>query len=352
VTFFYSLFHLIINPGVLGMLTLLSLGLLMLWRPRDDRAAKIAMLMICILLFGPISKAIMGAETAHTPLRFDYYLYLIDKHLGISGFLAARLFQECQRSVLYYVYQSLVLVMILWYAASLVIRTDRSNKLLIAYLADFLVGPCLYLFVPASGPRITFGAAFPAGNPDVSPVLVPLGGWPNAMPSLHLTTALIFVLFAGNNRVLRCIAWIYLGGTAAATLAFEHYLIDLIVAVPFACFATCVADRKIKVAMGYFALVLAWLLAIRFATPTLIAYPFELRILAVATVSLPILLSWTKIPGVLCGALGRSLPGQFNVPSSEMARGALDWEPVGRATGHDVGYSRRRATRSGADGRS
>lgn len=304
------------------MLTLLGLGIWMAFRPRDDRPPKIALLLFGLFLFNPICEFIMGVETAHTPLRFDYYLYLIDKHLGISGFLVARLFHQWQRSILYYVYESLCAVIVLWYAVNLIVRTGKSNELLIAYLVDFLVGPCLYLLVPASGPRITFGAAFPAGNPDVSPVLVPLGGWPNAMPSLHVTTALLFVFFAGRNRMLRCVACIYLAGTMAATLVFEHYVIDLIVAVPFACFATCVANGKLRKAVRNLAVVFAWLLAIRFATPMLMAHPIELRILALVTVGLPVL-NQLKTPKLLRVVFGRS-PHALNAPSSDMVRSALD----------------------------
>jgi PAP2 superfamily len=174
--------------------------------------------------------------------------------------------------------------MIFWYIVNLNMRRGKPGKLLIAYLFNFLVGPCLYLIVPARGPRHAFGAAFPALNPDVAPVLVRLSGWPNAMPSLHVSTALLLVLFAGRNRVLRCVGWAYLAGTVAATLAFEHYLIDLIVAVPFACFAALSSLGKIRQALGNLAIVLGWLLAIRLATPALITYPSVLRLVLFATI--------------------------------------------------------------------
>ena len=44
--------------------------------------------------------------------------------------------------------------------------------------------------------------------------------------SLHVSTALLFLLFAGESRVRRCMAWAYLAGSVGATLAFEHYMID------------------------------------------------------------------------------------------------------------------------------
>lgn len=316
-----SLIHTTPSPAVWTMLVVLGFAVWIMFRPGDDRPRKLLLLLIGIVAFGPVSEAIMAFETAHTPLKFDYYLYLVDRSLGISAFIVARLFTEWQRLGLLLLYQSLCVVMTLWYAIRLFEKRKTANALLVAYLAAYLVGPFLYLIVPARGPRHAFGSVFPAGNPDVSPVLIPLSGWPNAMPSLHLTTALIFVLFAGENRFFRYFSWIYLAGTVAATLAFEHYLIDLVVAVPFACFAIHLGERNFRAALGGFALVLAWLLAIRFATPTLITHPIELRILALITVGLP-LVRPIRVP-FLRGTFGQSLPG-FDAPSSDTATGTAD----------------------------
>jgi hypothetical protein len=275
----------ITSPGVLWMLVILGLCLWMLFRPHGREAPRI-LLLILVFAFQPFTQAVMNAENSSFPLKFDYFLYLIDKSLGVPAFLVARLFTEWQRSVLFVVYQSLSAVMIAWYGVSLKIKNGEPGRLLLAYLVTFVAGASLYLIVPACGPRHAFGSAFPLGDPSVSPVLVRLNYWPNAIPSLHLATALLFVFFAGKNRLLRCLAWMYLAGTTAATLAFEHYTIDLIVAVPFACFATLAARRRIRPALANLAAVLAWLLTIRSATPALVAYPTALRILAIATVVL------------------------------------------------------------------
>ncbi len=291
-----SLVAAIENPGVAGMLGLFGLCAWMVFHPRSDDAPKILLFIMATLLFGPVSEAIMNAEAAGTPLKFNYFLYVVDQNLGISAFSVARLFTEWQRSILYLVYQSLFYVVILWYVLNLKIRGGRPDGLLMAYAVTFLIGPVLYLIVPASGPRQAFGNAFPMGHPDVSPVLVRLGGWPNAIPSLHLSTALLFVLFSGSGRAVRSIAWIYLAGTAAATLAFEHYLIDLIVGVPFACFAALAAEGKTRPSLSNLAMVLAWLIAIRFATPAMVAYPVLLRILACATVGLASLSLKSRLP--------------------------------------------------------
>ncbi len=55
----------------------------------------------------------------------------------------------------------------------------------------------------------------------------------NCMPSMHLTWALLIALNARSLR-LRIGLWVYVILVAAATLALrEHYLVDLIAAVPF-----------------------------------------------------------------------------------------------------------------------
>jgi hypothetical protein len=273
----------ITSPSVLWMLAILGLALWMLFRPYGKDAPKI-LLLIMVFAFEPLTRAVMNAENRGFPLKFDYFLYAIDKALGVSAFWVARMLSEWQRSVLFVVYQSLSAAMITWYGVSLRRRDGRPGSLLVAYLVTFGLGPCLYLIVPACGPRHAFGNVFPAGNPEVSLLPVPLNYWPNAIPSLHVATALLFVFFAGRNRVLGGIAWLYLALTVAATLAFEHYVIDLVVAVPFACFATLVTRGKVRQALFCLAAVLLWMLAIRFATPALIAHPALLRILALSTV--------------------------------------------------------------------
>jgi hypothetical protein len=256
----------------------------MLFRPHAPEPPRLLLVMLALVTFEQFANAYMDWAGRFTPLKFDYFLQLVDKNLGVSAFSVARLFSAWQVSLLLVIYLSLIWAMLSWHWVVMKSGDGRPNRLLIAYLINFVAGPGLYLVVPGRGPRHAFGAAFPMGSPDVAPVLVPLSGWPNAIPSLHVSTALLFLLFAGKSRVRRGIAWSYLAGTVGATLAFEHYLIDVIVAVPFACFAALAAEGKFRKALSNFALVLAWLLAIRFATPALVAYPIVLRTLALATV--------------------------------------------------------------------
>ena len=275
----------IANSAVGWMLCILGLLVWMWFHPREHFGPKILVLILVFSALGPVCDAVMNSENAHHPLKFDYFLYRVDRNLGVSAFSVARLFAEWQRSVLYQLYQSLTLAMIVWYGVHLRRRDGRPNRLLIAYAVNFAIGCCLYLVLPACGPRHAFGGSFPAGDPVVPLILVKVDRWPNAIPSLHVSTALLLVLFAGKSRVLRSIAWVYLAGTVAATLAFEHYTIDLIVAVPFACFVTRAAKGQFRHAAYHLTLVLGWMLSIRYATPILVASPAVLRMLACSTVA-------------------------------------------------------------------
>ena len=89
-----------------------------------------------------------------------------------------------------------------------------------------LLGGCLcfafYALFPAVGPgHFDWTRQVPMSAPD------------NCMPSMHLTWALLIALNARSLR-LRIGLWVYVVLVAAATLALrEHYLVDLIAAVPY-----------------------------------------------------------------------------------------------------------------------
>ncbi len=86
--------------------------------------------------------------------------------------------------------------------------------------------------------------------------------------------------------MLLSIAVLFLAGTVAATLALEHYVIDLVVAVPFACFAAEMAYRRVIAAAKYLGVVCVWLALIRFASHALVQYPWALRSVALLTLLL------------------------------------------------------------------
>jgi len=263
----------------------LGLFVWMLFRPYSTSPWKV-LAFIAVLAVEPFTLATLRVLSRTYTLKYDYVLQALDQTLGLTAFQIARLFTPWERTALFATYQVLTNAMVVWYGIHLVIRKGEPRKLLYGYLIVFVVGGCLYGIVPAMGPRYAFGALFPIGNPNVAPVPALLEGYPNAMPSLHVATALLLVLFTGRNRWLLTIALLFLAGTVGATLAFEHYVADLVVAVPFACFVAESARGKIVPAVKYLGLVLAWLGLIRFASPVLIQNPSVLRLMALFSVGL------------------------------------------------------------------
>jgi hypothetical protein len=117
---------------------------------------------------------------------------------------------------------------------------------------------------------------------------IKLAAMPNAFPSLHVGTALIFVLFA-PGKLWRAVSLAFLFGTGLATLSTgEHYVIDLVAGLAFGCFASSVGYRRFRNALVYLGIVVCWSLAVRFGYAPLIAHPALLRLMAALTVAMAV----------------------------------------------------------------
>jgi hypothetical protein len=64
--------------------------------------------MLALVTFEQFANAYMDWAGRFTPLKFDYFLQLIDKNLGVSAFSVARLFSAWQVSLLLLIYLSLI----------------------------------------------------------------------------------------------------------------------------------------------------------------------------------------------------------------------------------------------------
>lgn len=162
-------------------------------------------------------------------------------------------------------------------------------------LASGFAAALLYAVTPVTGPAYALGAAFPdalAPLLERMPVLLstPAGAFAprNAFPSFHLTWALVALLLAWRfGGIARAVFGVYALLIAAATLALgEHYLIDLVAALPVlaAIAALCIervswrAPVRRKALVGGALLYLAWVVLLQPAA-------------AQAAVSWPLLLS-------------------------------------------------------------
>jgi|SRR5450756_786207 len=93
-----------------------------------------------------------------------------------------------------------------------------------------------------------FFIAFPAVGPGFYNSASQSSDWRNCMPSMHFTWALLLA-FNARPRWWRNCLWAYVGLIGMATIATgQHYLVDLIAAVPYALGVQWLAQRSLNLA--------------------------------------------------------------------------------------------------------
>ncbi|MGA9355712.1 MAG: phosphatase PAP2 family protein [Terriglobales bacterium] len=178
-------------------------------------------------------------------LTYDAFLLAFDGSLGVQpSFLMGRLLPSRSNywgltTVVYYALPAAVSIV---YASHLAAEREGKRRvvsILPLFLSLMAAGAVMYAIYPAIGPALAFPKLFPWNPPALSQITIqPMTVRDfarNCMPSLHLSGALGVWW---NSRLWarwgRMLAGLFLCGTVFATLALgEHYLIDLVVAVPF-----------------------------------------------------------------------------------------------------------------------
>jgi hypothetical protein len=206
-------------------------------RRRRDSPTMEALLAACLW---PAFSAITGACLQQTPAlgarTLDQYVWAADAALGAqpSFALGARLASHpVVLEVLSQVYNYLPLSLAIGFAAER--RARRPADLLTAALAAGVLGYGIYLLFPVVGPAYVV-PAFPLLPADGAGALRPAAdAYRNGMPSLHFGWSLLILRHCWRcGRAARWFALVNAALVAAATLAFGlHYLMDLVVAVPF-----------------------------------------------------------------------------------------------------------------------
>lgn len=278
----HHLLLILANPSILSMIFLVMAVVWMLRDQRDRTRPLLVIAMVLNMFYGYFLNFVMGNENGLVPWKYDYVLARLDAALGVSAAAVASVLQGGARWPLQVVYWLMVPMMVVWFAVAR--RNRLTGSLVLAYVTELLAGPTLYAIVPACGPLYAFRKQW-LHPPTVAPVLVRMSGAPNCFPSLHLATALIFVLFS-RGPVSRFFSLAFLAATALATFSTgEHYAIDLVAGLAFGCFEANVGYRRLKAALLWLALVLAWSLSVRWASGFWIANPVLLRVFAAFTVS-------------------------------------------------------------------
>lgn len=264
----------IIGMGTfLGFASLLVMAARCLGHPGERRAvcrrtlvvlALLTYLGFCLGFYLSFAKLIL-------PTKFDYYLYNFDGSLGFQasflvGKLTARFPWLFWTEVM--VYNSFGFWFSLVYAAHANTRKAYPVDVIKMLVGNALIGFSLYMICPATGPKYAF-PSFPnvPGPVHAAPVL--LSGVPNAIPSLHFGGALLLFWFLKPWKWVHRAMGLFTALTALTTMGLgEHYLIDLVVGVPYAlailAFSSKVVDRRLPLCAGA-AMVMFWLCALRFA---------------------------------------------------------------------------------------
>jgi hypothetical protein len=165
-----------------------------------------------------------------------------------------------------FIYMSLMLAISLLYLA-LPSSTVRRRFVGAVALTCFALLP-LYVLFPGAGPVYLLREDFPWRIPNMSPLHtiflphIPL----NVAPSGHVTWAVLMFWFARQycGRVVQIATGVFAVLTAVATLGIgEHYVIDLVLALPFAAGLWALVHRQWRFGLISMVVVTAWLVALR-----------------------------------------------------------------------------------------
>jgi len=320
----------IYSAAFLGIGSLAAQSLALIWGAPEQRARTRSWLLVGTVF--PVFLFCTGIALAMldqmNSLTYDRYLYVFDSSLGFSGsFAVGQLLAAWQplRVVCYYAYEFLPLGMSIAFLLDRKRPARGSPSLLTLFITVAVSGYVLYHLYPAVGPVYVWPAQFPWSPLPLA--AVPLekiwvaDGARNALPSLHMAMALVIWFVSRSWRLgWRIASGMLVALTVLATLGFgEHYVIDLVVAVPLVVAAIAWstpnvplrAPERWKPLVGGALLTLAWIVLLRVAVPVVAQRPALSWLLIVITVGVPWL--WeTKLADhaatLACGAGRVAMP--------------------------------------------
>jgi hypothetical protein len=220
--------------------------------------------------FVVVASLAVGLAQTFWPKTFDLYLYAFDRSLAITpGALINSWFKALPSlsTLATGTYAYFLLLPSLYRAWAVHRGIGREPSVLRSFLVAALLSFVFNQCCPAVGPRYTFPGAFPH-LPELRSLTVAItavAGSRNAMPSLEATT--VFLIWWSAWRLgwpARVVATLIVPLTLLAALASgEHYLIDLIVAVPFTLGVEGLCRRGYLAAGVGLGLTLAWFILLR-----------------------------------------------------------------------------------------
>jgi hypothetical protein len=301
--------HLMAYFSFLGVSSFAIVAVRSIWDGQERRLLLYAWVPAAIFVItGPLAGRMHGWTLKARPQTLDLYLLSFDGSLRVQ--LAFSIGQYYARlpwlhNPTLVAYLGVPIPMALVYAGRLVRLREGAFPSMLAFLIAGPMGFLFYYLFPACGPLYVFGQAFPFHPPPIAilprlalgPIAIP--GWRNAMPSLHLTWALLPWWYSkGLSWIERLVAFAFLVLTGVATLGTgEHWFVDLIVAFPYALMIQAICAyhvpwkdpaRKAALFLGLGG-ILGWMAVLRYGTELFWTSPIVPWALSAGTVALVLL---------------------------------------------------------------
>ena len=311
-----------------GAAVLIAL-LLRIGRGSGDVALAKDLLAACglVVLANLAVAAFVNLSIALLPATFDLAAYRFDATLGLQPSVLLRIVADLHAWIdvtLRSVYHSLGYCIPALYALQRSSRQRMPAHIMVVMPVLALSALLLYHLYPVAGPRYAFGSAFPASMPPALELVqqwgVVIPAARNGMPSAHFGWAVLMWLNAGylGSKFARAAFALFAGLTVLATLAMgEHYLVDLVVAIPLvvAIQALCTTvvgweerARRDAVLWG-FGLTLAWIVALRYGFGAFVGVPGLSWAAVLATIATSVAL-YRPLARATAAALLRPAPAQ------------------------------------------
>lgn len=243
------------------------------------------------------------------PYVYDPHCYALDSLWGVqASFIITKIIRGslplCLFMKLAYFYLSfyMIITQILIYKDNEHLGLNHSGRLIPALLFIFIgiFGTFLYKFFPVVGVEIYCGlnsfpnGPWPAANMNPVPIEAPSFLPHNGMPSLHMAwiLAVYYSLyrFYKPKPYYKYIALILIVLTALSAFSEGcHYLIDLIIAIPFTlailAFTMVEAPRKWRLVSAFFGTIatMGWLCLFKYSITTALRMPTLTLVLLVLT---------------------------------------------------------------------
>ena len=314
-------------PGVLWVIltTALPSNILKRSHTPDRQAWKFLALFICLYPFtGLMTIGALRVGAVIYPLVYDQIFYKIDAAFGsLTGPSWAQTVYHLNNIAPMWVQQATtfaysIISALFWPIIAFLIREKKLMLLngLRAVLIPFIIAWFCYMWLPGLGPGMAFygpdnAAALPHAADLAAELVAAPPAYRNAMPSMHMFAALEIMLVMAGSRYKKLfgLSVALVLATVWTTLGLgEHYVIDLVVALPLA------ASLGVLLLLppywrqpafvwrwvwgGCFAAFFAWMLVIRLAPQWLYEQPNVTRGCALVSTALALALMGRYIRSV------------------------------------------------------